>query len=58
MKYVYEYIYKSYDSAHVVIHENNIRHEFLHGELSNHVNAKYVSAPETMLRILKYQNAW
>lgn len=55
VKYVYKYIYKGYDSANVVIHEKNNQHVFLHDDVSNHVNARYVSAPMVIWWLLKFK---
>lgn len=52
IKYVYKYIYKGYDAANVVVRSAS-EDEFVHDELSLHVDARYVTAPEAMWRLLE-----
>ena len=49
VKYLYKYIYKGHDTAHVEINER-----IDHGELKTFVDARYVSAPEAMWRIFTF----
>jgi hypothetical protein len=43
VKYIYKYIYKGYDCAEIQITDNN--------EIDQHINSRYVSAPEAMWRL-------
>ncbi|XP_065680663.1 uncharacterized protein LOC136094575 [Hydra vulgaris] len=49
VKYLYKYIYKGHDCANVVINE-----QVNHDEINTFLNCRYVSAPETLWRILEY----
>ena len=52
VKYIYKYIYKGFDCANmtITVGENP---QLRHDELTNFINARYVSAPEAMWRLLE-----
>lgn len=52
VKYVFKYIYKGYDCINYNLRER-VANELIHDEVSQHVDARYVSAPEGMWRLLE-----
>ncbi|XP_076043645.1 uncharacterized protein LOC143026761 [Oratosquilla oratoria] len=55
VKYIFKYVYKGYDSIHVAIAENQMGQEIIYDEVQQHLNARYVSAPEGMWRLLEFK---
>lgn len=52
IKYIYKYIFKGFDCAHIAISSNG-QPQLQYDEISNFINCRYVSAPEAMWRILE-----
>src|SRR5688572_18262244 len=52
IKYIFKYIYKGYDCASVVFQDGN-ETNFIHDEIRQYLDARYVSAPEAMWRLLE-----
>ena len=50
VKYIYKYIYKGFDCANLVLLEGHGQHD----EIRNYIDARYVSAPEAMWRLLEF----
>ena len=51
IKYIFKYIYKGYDCAKVVFQEGH--DNIIHDEIKQYLDARYVSAPEAMWRLLE-----
>jgi len=49
VKYLYKYIYKGHDQAHIEINE-----QLHHDEVKTYLDARYVSAPEAMWRLCAF----
>src|SRR5258705_15894 len=49
VKYIYKYIYKGFDCANMVVTAGQLQHD----EIANYIDARYVSAPEAMWRLLE-----
>ncbi|XP_057310254.1 uncharacterized protein LOC130648233 [Hydractinia symbiolongicarpus] len=49
VKYLYKYIYKGYDTAHIEINER-----IDHDEVTTFLDARYVSAPEATWRLCEF----
>ena len=49
VKYLYKYIYKGHDTAHIEINER-----IDHDEIKTFIDAQYVSAPEAMWRLSEF----
>ena len=52
VKYIYKYIFKGYDCANIAISTEG-QPELSYNEITNFINARYVSAPEAMWRLLE-----
>src|SRR5277367_5278029 len=52
VKYIYKYIYKGFDCANLAITAGQ-NPEVRHNEVANYIDARYVSAPEAMWRLLE-----
>jgi Helitron helicase-like domain at N-terminus len=52
VKYIYKYIYKGFDCANVVV-GNGDNQRMIHDEIATYLDARYVSAPEAMWRLLE-----
>src|SRR5277367_1607241 len=52
VKYIYKYIYKGFDCANLAITAGQ-NPEIRHNEVANYIDARYVSAPEAMWRLLE-----
>ncbi|GBN20108.1 hypothetical protein AVEN_30970-1 [Araneus ventricosus] len=48
VKYIYKYIYKGFDCANMVLTAGQVQYN----EIANYIDARYVSAPEAMWRLL------
>ncbi|GBL99523.1 hypothetical protein AVEN_68800-1 [Araneus ventricosus] len=48
VKYIYKYIYKGFDCANMVLPAEQIQYN----EIANYIDARYVSVPEAMWRLL------
>ncbi|XP_065680665.1 uncharacterized protein LOC101240834 [Hydra vulgaris] len=49
VKYLYKYVYKGHDCAHVLINES-----LDHDEINTYLDCRFVSAPEALWRIFEY----
>ena len=54
VKYIYKYIYKGFDCADMVITTGQ-NQQLQYNEVSNYIDARYVSAPEAMWRLLEHK---
>jgi ATP-dependent DNA helicase PIF1 len=55
VKYIYKYVYKGHDCTNLEFKlKDNEINEIRHDEIKQFLNARYVSAPEAMWRILEY----
>ena len=52
VKYIYKYIYKGHDCANVVVGVGDDR-RMIHDKIATFIDARYVSAPEAMWRLLQ-----
>jgi hypothetical protein len=52
VKYIYKYIYKGFDCANIVM-GNGDNQRIIHDEIATYLDARYVSAPETMWWLLE-----
>ena len=52
IKYIYKYIFKGFDCANISITTEG-QPELRYNEITNYINARYVSASEAMWRLLK-----
>ncbi|GBM13517.1 hypothetical protein AVEN_82788-1 [Araneus ventricosus] len=48
VKYIYKYIYKGFDCTYMVLTAGQVQYN----EIANYIDARYVSAPEAMWRLL------
>ena len=53
VKYIYKYVYKGYDCANVVVGTGDDV-KLIRDEIATYLNARYVSAPEAMWRMLEF----
>ena len=52
IKYIYKYIYKGFDCTNIVITAGSQR-EMQYSKIQNYIDARYLSAPEAMWRLLE-----
>jgi hypothetical protein len=52
IKYIYKYIFKGFDCANIAIRSDG-QQELRYNEIANYIDARYVSAPEAMWRLLE-----
>lgn len=55
VKFIYKYIYKGFDCAKCKIGHVDGQQVFIHDEISNYINARYVSAPEVYWRLSTFK---
>ncbi|GBL82079.1 hypothetical protein AVEN_50639-1 [Araneus ventricosus] len=48
VKYIYKYIFKGFDFANIILSAGQVQYN----EIANYIDARYVSAPEAMWRLL------
>ena len=53
VKYLYKYVYKGYDSINVELQQTDHQQNIIHDEPARYLDARYVSAPEAMWRLLE-----
>ena len=53
VKYLFKYVYKGYDSVNVELGQFEHQHDIVYDEPSRYLDARYVSAPEAMWRLLE-----
>ena len=53
IKYLFKYVYKGYDSIKLTLQQRPENVELVHDEIKQHVDGRYVSAPEGMWRLLE-----
>lgn len=53
VKYIYKYVYKGFDCANIVVGGGD-NQTMIHDEIATFINARYVSAPEAMWRLLEF----
>lgn len=53
VKYIYKYVYKGFDCANIVIGSGD-NETMVHDEIATFLDARYVSAPEAMWRLLEF----
>ena len=51
MKYIFKYIHKGNDAAHVEIRQNYLNHN----EILQHLNARYVGPHQAVFRLMQYK---
>ena len=51
VKYIFKYIHKENDAAHIKIRQNRLHHD----EILQHFNARYVGPHQAILRIMQYK---
>ena len=53
IKYLFKYVYKGYDCIELGVRKDGENHEY--NEIKDFMDARYVSAPEAMWRLLEYK---
>ena len=51
VKYIFKYIHKGNDAAHIEIRQNHLNHD----EILQHLNARYVGPHQAVFRIMQYK---